>query len=102
MTERDIKFEGTRFWVGADKKAYTVYKIGSVASESVQSFAKTADGLSLAIAYAKYKDSAAQTKYEDEMNKWRMESPDKFLIRICQYLHRYYPDALYIIEGMVS
>lgn len=56
MTERDIKFEGTRFWVGADKKAYTVYQTGFTHSVSVQSFAKTEDGLSLAIAYAKYKD----------------------------------------------
>ena len=102
MTERDIKFEGTRFWVGADKKAYTVYKIGNVACERFKSFAKTEDGLSLAIAYDKYKDSAAQAKYEDEMMVWRLEDPTKFIVRICQYLSRQYSNPRYVIEQMQS
>lgn len=54
--ESRIKWEGKRFWVNGDHGAYTVYEIKGVASESVQSFAHTEDGLSIAIAYAKFRD----------------------------------------------
>jgi hypothetical protein len=54
--EDRIKWEGKRFWVNEEYGAYTVFEIKGVASESVQSFARTEDGLSLAIAYAKYRD----------------------------------------------
>jgi hypothetical protein len=53
---KDIKWEGQRFWVCDQPKAYTVFQNGTTHSTSVQSFAKTEDGLSLAIAYAQYKD----------------------------------------------
>lgn len=64
MRESDIKFEGKGFWVLGERKAYTVCRYNGTHSLTIQSFAKTEDGLSLAIAYAKYKDSliASQPK----------------------------------------
>jgi hypothetical protein len=56
MTEKHIKWEGKRFWVCEDKAAYTVYENGFTHSTPVQSFERNEDGLSIAIAYAKYLD----------------------------------------------
>ena len=53
--ESDIMHETGNFWVLKQTRAYTVFEVHGVASYSVQSFAKDADGLSLAIAYCNYK-----------------------------------------------
>lgn len=57
MRESDIIYEGVGFWVLKERKAYTVCQYNGTHSLSIQSFARTEDGKSLAIAYAKYKDS---------------------------------------------
>lgn len=69
MNENKIVFEQGRFWVMdcsiKSRPAYTVMKAQVVASTSVQSFARTEDGLSLAIAYCKYlqgKESGPKTQ----------------------------------------
>jgi len=55
MREKDIMHECGKFWVYRGSNAYTVMQSGITHSTSVQSFAKTDDGLSIAIAYANYK-----------------------------------------------
>jgi hypothetical protein len=53
MNEADIMHESGQFWVCRERNAYTVYvpyRGGSMASESDSSYAKTTDGLSIAIA----------------------------------------------------
>jgi hypothetical protein len=55
VREQDIVFEDGDYWVCRQKNAYTVFKCGITHSVSVQSFRLDADGLSLAIAYAKHK-----------------------------------------------
>jgi len=55
MKESDIMHENGDFWVLREKKHYNVLKSGHVASTSIVQYAPTADGLSLAIAYADYR-----------------------------------------------
>ena len=58
MKERDIKHEseGGRFWVGDTRRppSYTVYRVNGVASYADSSYARTPDGLSLAVARCDY------------------------------------------------
>lgn len=54
--ESHIKWEGKKFWVCENKTAYTVYENGFTHSTQVASFGLDEDGLSIAIAYAKYRD----------------------------------------------
>lgn len=60
MKEKDIIFESGKYWVGKTKDSYTVFQIGITCSTSVESFPKTADGLSIAIYYCQYKDITSQ------------------------------------------
>jgi hypothetical protein len=57
-TEEDIMHEGSRFWVLRDRtrNAFTVCEYAGTHSVTVVSFALNPDGLSLALAYARYKD----------------------------------------------
>jgi hypothetical protein len=41
-----------------------------------------------------------QEKYEAGMNQWRLEAPEKFVIRIAQYLSHQYPDAMKVIKAV--
>jgi hypothetical protein len=54
MTESDIMHENGPYWVGAARGAYVVYKSGATHSTSDSAYAKTADGLTIAIARADY------------------------------------------------
>ncbi len=54
MTEADIIHERGEYWVARDRAAYTVCRNTSTHAVSIQSFAKDADGLSVAIAYCDY------------------------------------------------
>jgi hypothetical protein len=54
MRELDIVHENGDYWVAKEKAAYTVYKAGVTHSVSDSSYAKDADGLSLAIARCNY------------------------------------------------
>lgn len=54
--ESDIAYELSSAWVLDDKKrdCYTVFRVGATHSTSDSSYARTADGLSLAKARADY------------------------------------------------
>lgn len=54
VKESDIMFESGSYWVCRDKSAYVVFKNGATHSTSDSAYAKTDDGLSIAIARAKY------------------------------------------------
>jgi hypothetical protein len=54
MKERDIKHENGRFWVGDTRNSYTVYRGGPTHSTPDSSYARTPDGLSIAIARCDY------------------------------------------------
>lgn len=54
MKESQIVFELGSFWVWKGPEAYTVYKTGPVYSVPDSSYEATPDGLSIAIARAKY------------------------------------------------
>lgn len=54
MRESDIVHENGDYWVGKEPTAYTVYKSGVTHSVSDSSYAKDADGLSIAIARCDY------------------------------------------------
>jgi hypothetical protein len=54
MTERDIMHEAAGFWVGRERNAYVVYRVSVTHSVSDSAYAKTADGLSIAIARCNY------------------------------------------------
>ncbi len=54
MQERDIMHETGNYWVARDANAYTVFKAGATHSTSDSAYAKTPDGLSIAIARADY------------------------------------------------
>lgn len=54
MTEADIMHEVGTYWVGREKAAYVVYCSGITHSVSDSAYAKTPDGLSIAIARCNY------------------------------------------------
>jgi hypothetical protein len=54
MRESDIVHENGDYWVARDRAAYTVYRSGITHSVSDSSYAKNADGLSIAIARCDY------------------------------------------------
>lgn len=54
MRESDIKHENGAYWVGDTRDSYTVYKTGITHSEPDSSYARDADGLSIAIARCNY------------------------------------------------
>jgi len=54
MRESDIMHENGVFWVAKDKSGYLVLETGVTHSKTLSTFAKDADGLSLAIAYCDY------------------------------------------------
>ncbi|QIX20579.1 hypothetical protein [Agrobacterium pusense] len=61
MTEADIMHEAGNYWVGRERDSYTVYKIGATHSVSDSAYAKTPDGLSIAIARCGYLAKCAQS-----------------------------------------
>lgn len=56
MRESDIEYVNGSHWVGRTRKpdSYTVYRTGATHSTPESSYALTPDGLSIAIARAKY------------------------------------------------
>lgn len=54
MSEHDVVYEGPKAWVCRERSAYTVYRVGVTHSTGDSSYPKTDDGLSIAIARAKY------------------------------------------------
>ena len=54
VKESDIMFEIGRFWVCDNKRHYSVMEVQGVVSVGSEQYAHNADGLSLAIARAKY------------------------------------------------
>jgi hypothetical protein len=54
MTESDIMHEAGSYWVCRERASYTVYRNGMTHSTSDSSYAKSDDGLSLAIARCNY------------------------------------------------
>lgn len=62
MRESDIMHEAGNYWVARQKGAYVVYKIGVTHSTSDSAYAKTADGLSIAIARCDYLAGRASSK----------------------------------------
>lgn len=52
--ETDIMHENGAYWVLRDADAYVVFKAGITHSVSDSAYAKTADGLSIAIARCNY------------------------------------------------
>lgn len=56
MTESDIVFEDGDIWVCRDKPArqYVVYRVGVTHSKSDSAYALSEDGLSIALARARY------------------------------------------------
>ncbi|MDH0613319.1 MULTISPECIES: hypothetical protein [unclassified Agrobacterium] len=61
MTEADIMHEAGNYWVGRERDSYTVYKIGATHSVSDSAYAKTPNGLSIAIARCDYLAKRAQS-----------------------------------------
>ena len=62
MRESDIMHEAGAYWVCRQKGAYVVYKIGVTHSTSDSAYAKTPDGLSIAIARCDYLAGRASSK----------------------------------------
>src|ERR1700750_1737260 len=94
QAERNIVWEGKRFWVmrngGSKRRPVTqIMKVGLVASEAVETYSPGADGESIAVVRAKWLEDRADARHEEEMDRWRMESPEKFAYRILAYLSRY-------------
>lgn len=58
MKEKDIKHESGDFWIGDNGNAYTVYRANTAVHYSTpdSSYARTDDGLSIAIARCDYLD----------------------------------------------
>jgi hypothetical protein len=54
MTESQIKHEAGRYWVLDHKTGYSVMASGITHSIANSTYARTPDGLSIAIAYANY------------------------------------------------
>jgi hypothetical protein len=54
MKESDIKHEAGRFWVLDHKTGYSVMTAGATHSTADSTYARTPDGLSIAIARANY------------------------------------------------
>lgn len=54
MREDDIMYENGEYWVARDRNCYTVMKNGNVSAVSDSGYAKTPDGLSIAIARVDY------------------------------------------------
>ena len=54
MRESDILHENGSYWVAREQAAYTVYRVGATHSTSDSSYAKTPDGLTIAIARCNY------------------------------------------------
>lgn len=52
--ETDIMHENGNYWVLRERTCYTVFKAGITHSVSDSAYAKTADGLSIAIARCNY------------------------------------------------
>ena len=61
MRESDIMHEVGNYWVARESRAYVVYKIGVTHSTSDSAYARTPDGLSIAIARANYLAKALDT-----------------------------------------
>lgn len=70
MEEKDIIHENGDYWVGKESKAYTVYKNVSTHSESMVSYTKDSDGLSLAISYCDYLAKFGMNKGATEDKGW--------------------------------
>ena len=62
MRESDIMHEVGDYWVARQKGTYVVYKIGVTHSTSDSAYAKTPDGLSIAIARCDYLAGRASSK----------------------------------------
>ena len=62
MRESDIMHEVGDYWVARQKGTYVVYKVGGTHSISDSAYAKTADGLSIAIARCDYLAGRASSK----------------------------------------
>lgn len=62
MRESDIVYEGRSAWVCRERDRYTVYRSGSTHSVGDSSYPKTDDGLSIALARAKYLNGARLLK----------------------------------------
>ena len=62
MRESDIMHEAGAWWVARQKDAYVVYKVGGTHSTSDSAYAKTPDGLSIAIAKCNYLAGRASSK----------------------------------------
>lgn len=56
MRESDIVYEGRSAWVCRGRSAYTVFRTGPTHSTSDSSYPLNADGLSIAVARARYLD----------------------------------------------
>lgn len=86
QAERNIVWEGKRFWVlrngGSKRRPVTqIMKIGSVVSESVESYSPGVDGESIAVVRAKWLEDRANAKAEAEMQE---VSPFE-----CNHCHRF-------------
>lgn len=105
IAKHDILWEGSRYWVGRlaigkrDRRIVTqVYKIGSVASESIETYAGGKDGESIAVARAKYLEQRDERKYEAEKDSFRLERPEMFAYRILAYLSRFGGSGCWPVE----
>jgi hypothetical protein len=54
MRESDIMHENGAYWVGRGRNAYVVYRVGITHSTSDSAYARTPDGLSIAVARCNY------------------------------------------------
>lgn len=66
-TEADILHEYGSYWVRRDRNSYTVFKCGITHSTSDSAYAKTKDGLSLAIARCNYLGQQEQSRGQSEL-----------------------------------
>ena len=62
MRESDIMHEVGDYWVARQKGTYVVYRVGVTHSTSDSAYAKTPDGLSIAIARCNYLAGRASSK----------------------------------------
>lgn len=62
VTEADIMHENGDFWVGRQRGAYVVYRVGVTHSTSDSAYARDADGLSLAVARCDYLATRAASR----------------------------------------
>lgn len=74
MIEQDIMYEVGNYWIGRQRNSYTVYRTGITSSVSDSHYARTDDGLSIAMARVNYLSGRNQAMYDRHIIHFHMHS----------------------------